>query len=374
MAEFSESFYEIASEFDRLNSEGKVLNSADFKSDLSDQFNALNRKIPDFSDKISITGEPGNYKLTYDGNELDMKKFNEDFIKSEVNLIDSYKDAGFPASLYNDPDFKKLADDESDILNQNPLRVALRALEQTMRNQAEAMRQIGIEPVSAQDFEDLVKKNKALEEQVKELKDRAKEDGKTGKKTNVGKWIKRAITVIGIASIYEAIKRHQEEMNGCWLVNLSGTDGYKCKVSTLICDSDNLKGTMCTGSDLSGCGTKSNPEQCFEVGKTCVEYNPNSQTCKTKLAQCTSGNCSTYCDCTKIQCPENHMLKCVNVSFWGAAEDFFQQPFDFASSTLKKIFSVLLWVLLGIVVLVVIFFLVKFIINHVRKKREEKND
>ena len=379
MAEFAEGLEGIGEGLELANFTEEAFTTEDFKETFKSEFDAIDNMVSGFSSDIEITGEAGEYKLEYKGKELDMEKYNEEINSENADFIKALDDAGFPDEFTDLPSVKEYAVQVDPLLNERPGIREVADVRQTMENQAESAKEIGKDPVSAEEFEEQVKKNKALEKRVKELEDKTKEDAKKGKKSEVGKWIKRAIGVVGIAALYGMIKQHQDEMNGCWLVSTKGTDGSKCKVKILTCSSDERNAGDPCPLPTPGCGTKDKPESCF-TPDTCIKYKPlpsgsppgTKQECAAKLPQCTSGKCSPYCDCSKVQCPPDHILQCVQVSFWGAAEDFFQKPFDFAGGMAKKIFFILLWVLGGILLVVGISFLIKFIVKAVKKKHEKE--
>ena len=126
------------------------------------------------------------------------------------------------------------------------------------------------------------------------------------KKTKLGRWTKTlaivTVATITSAELYTLIKRHQEAMNGCWLLNIKSGD--KCKVTTM---------SKCSTAPVVRCSSTE------FIRNYCVK--PRGRGCAARLNDCVNDDkpCSKYCELVKP--PAGFRLKCVHVGFWGAFED-----------------------------------------------------
>jgi len=312
-------------------------------------------------------------ELKYKGETIDMGDFSRDLANGDLGKI--MTDLG--ADL-GDTEVSKFVSDYESAYNKQPGIEDIKDVGDTEAHGSDVEQKVG-DVQNTDDLDEALKKNKELSDDFKkkidELKKKAEEDAKTGKKSSVGKWVKRllyaGLAVAGIGEIINLIKQHEAEMNGCWLVEKSS--GTKCKVGMLTCNSDARKyGTQC--GSISGCG-KNKDEACF-TNTTCVKYNPPPskgvpQTCKTTLTQCTDGDCSEYCDVTKISVPEGYFLTCVNVNFWGAASDLFEEPFNFGSNILGSITKILKYALYIGLLLLGLYVLYKLVTFFLGGRKQE---
>lgn len=207
------------------------------------------------------------------------------------------------------------------------------------------------DPQNPDELENALNKSNFKENFLKESEsvvDRMKRNIKEGKKTTVGKWIKRGLAfgtgVAIISEIFFQIKQHQHAINGCWLVNKK--TGSKCKVKSLSCGTSggNNNNLYCLPNTCGHSGA------CFPTN-TCIKYNGNR--CMTRLGKCNSGTCGRYCDNKYLSVPRGHKLVCVHVNFWGSASDMIE------SALIPDGVKWWLWIIAIIVLVVVVIIVFK---------------
>lgn len=236
------------------------------------------------------------------------------------------------------------------------------------------------DPNSEEDFNKQRANSPNIDEKMSEVEEQIKEDVKSGKKTTAGKWVKTSLllgfSALGVFSLYNLIKAHQNEMNGCWLINVNGD---KCKIDKLTCDSAAKKAgnQICRECDLS----KSSKDECFNpckienkiknpVGFCCDEQMTGcTKNCSTQCApDCNSGEGCVNCNCQIYSCPSNFSMRCVSVSFWDAAldicEDIFGYPILLFNTGIEGIKKVL--IIGGIVIGV---FAILYLLIQIFKKK-----
>ena len=258
------------------------------------------------------------------------------------------------------------------------------------------------------DTDSLSEKEQEVIEKIKEAKadlieseekpGGAEEKGKTwgeSLKDGVEKITKFALLALTAAEVAELIKKHQKEMNGCWIVN--SQTGDKCKISYLQCGDDadtnnacafNIKdgsggsavpkcNTPTSFTDICKCG-KSKNEYCLDP-KICLDDKAKgattSTTCNVTLdkicqldKEAKNDTCPAGCDGGTGNLPPltgNLHYKCVKVSFWSAAADWTENTItDLAKKVidiggnilgdiLKKFWPVLLVVFIGFIIFAV---------------------
>ena len=210
---------------------------------------------------------------------------------------------------------------------------------------------------------------------------------------SAGKWVKSgikygamlALLSAGVVGLYEAVKHHQDAMNGCWIMNM--TTGDKCKVTELTCNQgaknnipngantcglcvDIGTGTDCGPLSFDPCpigGTPINPSPAFfpDSGKNCSKT-ISDYTCKDSDNQVCKN-----CDSTIYNLIGNSKMICVNVDWWGALEDLIGGPLDTAiSSTITMILNILKWTAVGIVILLVLYIIYRLTKYETSKSSE----
>ena len=238
-------------------------------------------------------------------------------------------------------------------------------------------------PKTEDEFKNALKKlseenRKKFEELQKDIDDK--------KESTVGKWVKRALFGAGIYSLYEAIKAHQNAMNGCWLYNTS--DGSKCKISDLTCNPD-CKNTSTNGDllcspcqDLTKCSANQ-LNRCM-IGGSGIDKQPPKcpDGCKNKdgndmCASCLSnetGSCASVCKTENFNLAPGYILQCQDVDFWTAAGDAAQQPIKFATDFLQQILTIFKYTAIGIAILIAVYLVFQVILYlmHRNSSEEEK--
>ena len=202
------------------------------------------------------------------------------------------------------------------------------------------------DPTTPAEVQDILLKNEKLAKDFSDKIDAIRRKAGRGDKVSVGTWVKRGLTlgagVITGVLIFSEILKHRAVMNGCWLVDIR--TGEKCKISTLSCDVKRRCDTHCGEYNVCGIDGLS---PCF-AATTCVRRNASTGVCVQTIGVCNNGMCHPLCTFdTPLRLPPGKRLHCVNVNFWGAAEDFFD-------STLGTIFDRRYLMMAGAVALVIL--------------------
>lgn len=202
------------------------------------------------------------------------------------------------------------------------------------------------DPMTPADVQDILLKNDKLARDFSDKIDALKRKVGRGDKVSVGTWVKRGLTLgAGIITgflIFSEILKHRTAMNGCWLVDIR--TGEKCKISTMTCNDKKKDDIHCGEYNVCGADGLS---PCF-AATTCVKRNTPTGPCVQTIGNCTGGTCHPLCTFgTTLRLPPGKRLHCVNVNFWGAAEDFFD-------STLGTIFDRRYLMMAGVIVLVIL--------------------
>lgn len=346
----------------------------------------------ELSTKLNTLGINGEMKfdieknrVIVDGKEFDFKKVSK--MMEEGDIMGAFEELGGPFErIRNNPEFANFAQRYENTMERSPARVAIKESEPFEEAGKKTTAVLGT-PENEKEFESVINKTsdikgKAMKD-ISDLEDKAKEaEGKGSKIVRLGKWIKESITIerilkiaslglvgVGAYLLYKMIKEHQDAMNGCWLIK---SNGDKCKVSLLTCDSDARgQGDICP--PVNECGVK-NTDPCFST-KTCIHY-AKDNTCDKYLEQCSSGDCSDMCSCDKIDCPQGATLVCKNADFWEAASDLIGKPIDWVSGfaggladTLKKVLTYLIIGIGVVVFIMIIMWLIKKLVSG-RKEGE----
>lgn len=205
--------------------------------------------------------------------------------------------------------------------------------------------------VDAQGREMASKLENASDPRVKQAWDEFKNAGKSAP-AKFGKWVIEnpgKIAVIGgIGAVawmfYAMVKKHQNAMNGCWLVKKNGT---KQKVSNLTCNKN----------DASNSGT----------GQSTTNYSC-SRGCTSK----DEGQCDTGCG--SCQDANGGKYLCVNGSFPDAAADVINNAENAGGNIIENLLkNSLKFIGIGILVLIAVIILV-MVFQFLIKKASEKRD
>lgn len=271
-----------------------------------------------------LTGTPGNYYLTRNGNRLEFKRAGK-LIKFGAHLRNSLLVLGYtPTEIDAVP---SIATTEASMQAEYAQTtttgysgfrdIATIVTRLDMGKMVETV--YGI-PTS---FEEL---NTILNNDVhyfQGLIARIDEKGReiaTDTNKNVGVWVSRAFTSdVTPTNIFRALSRHRTNINGCWIV---WPWGERCLLQKLTCNGNTTPCVNQMGREIpriNNCGY-SGRDPCFE----CLIWNEDGS-CGTPLTQCTGGNsCGEQCANDRIEMPSDEVnLQCVNANFWGAIQDFF---------------------------------------------------
>lgn len=374
--EFGEAIDDLSHDIDVINStKADISNFDDYIKNNKQIFDQISDTLKSPDMKVEISGTPGDYRVTFDGKAVDLDGAKTDLENGDV--LESMKKLGADDATLNDPTIQQFAKDYKQTWSQQVSVQDRVNLESSKTKGEEFTKKYG-EPTSADDFEQKVNNNSEVAKEIKPKTEDIAEKAKTGKPVEVGKWVKRTLIGLGItfglAELYSLIKQHQNEMNGCWLIKTS--DGTKCKIGLLTCsDGARTTGTICDPGAYQNCMdvcTLKKTATCFS-STTCLSCNTDHTTCATKLTQCTGNDpCNEQCDSSKISVPDGYRLQCVNVDFWGAADDFFKGLLNTPSTVLSSIIAVLIKILIIVGIIVGVFILGKvgfYVYNNWKEKK-----
>jgi hypothetical protein len=293
----------------------------------------------------------------------------------------------------NSDDFKTINDEKIGQFDNSKGKQASDALDERKREGKSAADAAGLPPDNATNAEmkelmDKFSENKAQFDELKEKFDQIKEDAKNGKKS-WGEWTKDKLTdaaklaAMGLGSyaFYEMVKKHQDAMNGCWMVEIS--TGKKCKVSQLTCDADARQAGINSNTACVSCKdcvtnkTAFNPcpgveckgkEKTLYPGTGCdnccsAKDGTTAELCLSDVPSCTDG-CDSNCSSKYRNIPQGYSMKCVSVDWWGALSDGFGGLGGDISGLLK---TILKWLIIGLAILLGIVILVYGVKFAVRK-------
>lgn len=254
---------------------------------------------------------------------------------------------------------------------------------QRTQNGQNATQRLGT-PTSESEFQNSLSR---LTEENKKKFEQLEKDLKDKKDSSVGKWIKRGLLAYAGFSLYEAIKAHQNAMNGCWLYDTSTGGNNKCKITDLTCNPDcknNItKDYSYCASYCTTCPDKtkasSQPNLCI-VGAI---SDPTCKDCKNTLgnnmcASCegdkSDASCSSKCKSENFNLAPGYILQCQDVDFWTAAGDLSQQPINFATNLAQQLLTIFKYVAIGIAILIGIYVVLQVILYLLHRNSSEKGE
>ena len=335
-----------------------------FKEKLGDNFDKFfGGKLEIMSDGIYSTGGE-NPRL------VDLKEYKE---YSSVDPKDPYNSTGrteaqFKALGFTDSEIEEGKGVLDNFFNQQDSAMLKTESAKGLQNAYDAGKESGKNLVPKSDVDITQNTKDSIKEAVKD-KD---------PNQSAGKWVKSgikygailALLTAGGIGLYEAVKHHQDAMNGCWIINM--TTGDKCKITQLTCD-QSAKNNIPDGvntcalcvdiTNLQTCGPlffdpcpiggkAINPSPAFfpDSGKNC-DKTVSDYTCKDS-----DTDMCKNCDSTIYNLIGNTKMICVNVDWWGALEDIIGKPADEAITGITNtIFNILKWVAIGILILLVLY-------------------
>lgn len=370
----------------------------------------LDIKIPEIQTNLDSVFE----KIGMEGQKFDITKLDDGTVQiknSKGEVIDyksakekmdasdfkgALKDLKVPDEVINDPKISQFSEDLK-ILNDE--QIGIKSTKDYMndldKNKSNYEKLAPNDVKSPEDLDRLYKENPEFKKFMDNAKEETEDKVKKNSNSTSGKWtdiIKTtaflaALTAGGIA-LYEFIKKHQNECNGCWLID--DKTGSKCKVEPLTCNSDyRTSDNLCKSSDLLGCDATipdcsgaTGSSLCFQTsvsskGGTCMKFGPNPDTTKTTqvcvncLSQCGGSDPCNNCSCSTIQCPSGKHLQCMNLTWMEALGDLLDKPFDSGFDILQKILKIVGIALLIILGLFLIYILISFLFKLNSQKHSE---
>lgn len=347
MAELLEGIEELRSRLNKLNVSGVELemdidlfNESGFDEDLS--FLDLPH------DGFSIEGDVSNYRVvTAEGDVIDLEAVNKGILKGDLGMV--IKELKFP-----DESLSLKTREYMDIYRkqwESKLGTQDLAYIDKVTDDGKVMEsEVGVRINNADQLEAVLNDDANLKAKFDNDVNALRTKFSKNSNVQMGKWVKRGVILtaagLTVSEVWKMINNHRKEMNGCWLVNTS--TGNKCKIATMSKCGKNDK-WLCA-NNMHVCGSLKT-ENCFPQGK-CLVLNDDGS-CGDALGSCVDDKeCHKYCG--NIDAPEGYRTYCVNVNFWGAADDFFG---DVLAPT--KWFKWILYIGIAVVILVIIVMLIK---------------
>lgn len=346
MAELLRGIEELRTKIKRLNASGTEIESGiDFFniSGFDEDLSLLD--LP--HDEFMIDGVPSNYEVVKNGVPIDLEIIHKGIINGDLKTV--LNELGFSSEDFSSKihDYIERYKDQwqKELGTQD-----ISLVEYRTENGIRTDELIGSPIDSAQALQDALDTNKDLKDKFNKDIKKLREKFSKNSNITVGTWIKRGITLtvagLTINEIWRMINEHKHLMNGCWMINI--TTGGKCKITTLSkCGSPDTK-YACTARNHV-CG-ETGTEDCFSTGK-CLAKNQEN-VCVDNIQSCTHENCSKYCG--SIDVPEGYRTHCVNINFWGAASDFFNNILTPSTSWIKIIiFIVIVMIVIAIFIAII---------------------
>lgn len=297
-------------------------------SGLREQLEALGMN----ADALKVSEESGKLLVTNDGDPISLAE-SATKLRDFGDLKGSLRDLNAPEEFLSSPEFKTYSENYKTLWENQPGVKEIADIDESATTGKELEKKYG-DPQTVDEVLVVVDKNpevkKKLDVKVKELENKIKAREARGGKFEAGKWAKRGAVLAGGALVsvflYKQILDHKKALNGCWMVDHA--TGQKCKISALTCDGASVADEINVCVDPKNCGT-ANKSDCFVVDSSC------------------SGSCSETCNASTTKVPTGKTLKCVNVNFWGAAQDYLD-------SSLSDLLSGGWWWYIGLAVAAVV--------------------
>ena len=346
MTELLDGISDLRSSLKRLNLSGKELEAGvDLfdESGFDEDINFLNLS----HERFSIDGEPANYRVVSGDDVVDMEAVYRGILDGDLlKVVDELK---FPKDSLPPKVTEYIDKFKSEWEMKRGIKDVSLVNKMALDGQA-VESEVGFRIDNTTHLEAALDMNEELNTKFqKDLKAVREKFGK-GRSQKMGKWVKRTVILtaagVGLAEIWKMINDHKKAMNGCWMVNK--VDGSKCKITTLSKCGDGATDAFACSADNRVCGL-GGTDDCFQEGK-CLSHTNGS--CVEAIQACTSGECSKHCG--SVAAPLGYITHCVNVNFWGAANDYFD---DILSPT--HWFKWMMYIGVAVVVVVVVTLLLK---------------
>jgi hypothetical protein len=316
MAELLSGIEELRTRMKYINTSGITLDSAALDIFNESGFNGDLNFLDLPQDKFRIEGSEANYQLvTTDGDIVNLDRIHEGITNGNLMVvIDELK---FPRESLPPKVFEYISKYKNE-WNSMMGTKDIAAVDAITLDGINVEREVGFSIDNASQLQAALEADESLK--VKFQKDIAKLREKLSKnsESKVGRWVKRSVILgtagLTIAEVWKMINEHRQAMNGCWMVH--NANGTKCKITTMSKCGGNTPLSCTAVNHVCGDGT----EDCFSATK-CMVKNNELGTCTEILGNCSNGECSKYCG--SIDLPPGYRSHCVNVNFWGAANDFF---------------------------------------------------
>lgn len=255
-------------------------------------------------DLIALRKKGDIYSLFVNNNPKTLKQLvrAQEWLKYSGNVIDYLKELGFPNVVLNNLNVKLV---DADFRHERSKYLGFTALADVKsrinitNDMYKVLGNIDFKTVDV--FIDVLQKNSWLKKQFDEYLIFLKTVYSLAEAEELlGDWIKApAPKNVDINSLFDAIKRHQKRIKGCWAVKYTGE---KCLVDVFSCKF-----------------LRKNPEICENKLFEC----PNKGCgCKN------SKSCSKLCSNLNTPVPFDTTLICIKGTFWLAAQDYMNALFD----------------------------------------------
>lgn len=254
---------------------------------------------------ISLKKKGDIYSLYINNTPKTLKRLvkAQEWLKYDGNVVECLKELGFPNNVIENTNVKLIDGDFKKERDEKYLGFVLLAnLKSRISITNDIYKVLGnIDFKTEEVFIDVLQKNNWLKKQFSDFLTELKNAYTVNEKEKpLGEWIKAPLPKNNeIVSLFQAIKRHQKLIKGCWAVKYTGE---KCLLDNLSCKF-----------------LRKNPEICKN----------NKFECPPKGCGCKNAkSCSKLCSNLNTPVPFDITLVCIKGTFWLAAQDYMNTLFD----------------------------------------------
>jgi hypothetical protein len=307
---------ELANRIDLGNKSRLTLNPITELNPFKEMLRSID--IPtDELNNLVLDGTPGNYRLAFNGQAVDISKGVKDLMYN-ANLLNFLKRLGFTQTI-------TAQTKEAEIKAQYAQNAI--GLHQVMRmkNRTNIAKDItnryGKSPKNEQELEAILNKDANLKSIFETFLQKLKGSYMINPNDKpYGDWVRKQYkpSKYDIPTLFNIINRHKSSLGGCWAVR---PDGYKCIIPSLSCNFINKQKQYECSPDKKCGPDKQQP--CY----VCLKWNADNTCVKTSSCEDRKTSCSKECSNQEIEVPSGTVLICIKRKFWIAAQDYMNQNF-----------------------------------------------
>jgi hypothetical protein len=274
---------------------------------------------PEEINNLAIEGTPGDYRLSLNGQAVDIAKGTED-IMYNANLLNFLKRLGLTKTATA---MAKEAEIKDEYLHNARGFHQIMRLKNRMKIANDITKRYGKSPATDAELREILQKDPYLKSVfvnfLRKIQDSRNSDPNA---KPYGDWVRKPYRGrrYGLVALFRILNNHKLSLGGCWAMRV---DGYKCVVPSLSCSTiKGQKAFKCADDNRCGVTKK---QSCYK----CVKWNSNMCV---ETPSCDKNNsCSKACSNKEIEVPSDTVLVCIKRKFWIAAQDFMNQDFTMVS-------------------------------------------